>query len=155
MGFRSPLCTCRLNWARITSWGWWDEFDDTFFVKLECQSVVRTCDLQLSKQAALTTAPGPQPFANHININKNFLADIRTVAYYFLHVGPKSQLEAHHQASIVRCLLSRRRPTLWRCGSWIADSFILFYPSRWTFFNMMVTESKWVQHRWARWAHGS
>ena len=24
-GFRPPLCTYRLNWARRTSWGWWDE----------------------------------------------------------------------------------------------------------------------------------
>ena len=29
MGFKQPLCTCRLNWARRTSWGWWDEWDDT------------------------------------------------------------------------------------------------------------------------------
>ena len=28
-GFRPPLCTYRLNWARTTSWGWWDEWDDT------------------------------------------------------------------------------------------------------------------------------
>ena len=28
-GFRPPLCTYRLNWARRTSWGWWDEWDDT------------------------------------------------------------------------------------------------------------------------------
>ena len=28
-GFRPPLCTCRLNWAKITSWGWWDDWDDT------------------------------------------------------------------------------------------------------------------------------
>ena len=27
-GFRPPLCTYRLNWARSTSWGWWDEWDD-------------------------------------------------------------------------------------------------------------------------------
>ena len=29
-GFRQPLCTYRLNWARRTSWGWWDDWDDTF-----------------------------------------------------------------------------------------------------------------------------
>ena len=29
-GFRPPLCTYRLNWARRTSWGWWDEWDDSF-----------------------------------------------------------------------------------------------------------------------------
>ena len=26
---RPPLCPYRLNWARRTSWGWWDEWDDT------------------------------------------------------------------------------------------------------------------------------
>ena len=28
-GFRPPLCTHRLNWARRTSWGWWDDWHDT------------------------------------------------------------------------------------------------------------------------------
>ena len=28
-GFRPPLCRYRLNWARRTSWGWWDDWDDT------------------------------------------------------------------------------------------------------------------------------
>ena len=28
-GFRPPLCTYRLHWARRTSWGWWDDWDDT------------------------------------------------------------------------------------------------------------------------------
>ena len=28
-GFRPPLCTYRLNWARRTSWGCWDDWDDT------------------------------------------------------------------------------------------------------------------------------
>ena len=27
--FRPPLCTYSLNWARRTSWGWWDDWDDT------------------------------------------------------------------------------------------------------------------------------
>ena len=27
--FRPPLCTYRLNWARRTSWGWWDDWEDT------------------------------------------------------------------------------------------------------------------------------
>ena len=30
-GFRPPLCTYRLNWARRTFWGWWDDWDDTVF----------------------------------------------------------------------------------------------------------------------------
>ena len=28
-GFRPPLCTYRLSWARRTSWGLWDDWDDT------------------------------------------------------------------------------------------------------------------------------
>ena len=28
-GFRPPLCTYRLNWARRTSRGWWDDWDGT------------------------------------------------------------------------------------------------------------------------------
>ena len=28
-GFRPPLCTYRLNWARRASWGWWDDWDYT------------------------------------------------------------------------------------------------------------------------------
>ena len=28
-GFRPNLCTYRLNWAMRTSWGWWDDWDDT------------------------------------------------------------------------------------------------------------------------------
>ena len=28
-GFRPPLCTYRLNWARRTSWRWWGDWDDT------------------------------------------------------------------------------------------------------------------------------
>ena len=28
-GFRPLLCTYRLNWARRTSWRWWDEWYDT------------------------------------------------------------------------------------------------------------------------------
>ena len=29
LGFRPPLCTYRVNWARRTSWGWWDDWGDT------------------------------------------------------------------------------------------------------------------------------
>ena len=28
-GFMPPLCTYRLNSARRSSWGWWDDWDDT------------------------------------------------------------------------------------------------------------------------------
>ena len=31
-GFRPPLCTYRLKWARRTSWGWWDWIDTLMIV---------------------------------------------------------------------------------------------------------------------------
>ena len=34
-GFRPPLCTYRLNWAKRTSWGWWDDWDDTVLQTLD------------------------------------------------------------------------------------------------------------------------
>ena len=68
-GFRSPLCTCRLNYPRVTFWGWWDEYDDTAlmthnskFGHLRSEVEHATSrSLRLSKQAALSTAPEPQP----------------------------------------------------------------------------------------------
>ena len=42
--FRPFLCTCRLNWARRTSWGWWDEWDDT---ALQTQNSLRPGTLPL------------------------------------------------------------------------------------------------------------
>ena len=117
-GFRPLLCTYRLNWARRTSWGWWDDWYDTVlqtqdskfepwrseaehatsrsrrlptiltFTRgwgrnicvslkpprpgteprtLAWKAAVLTTTLgppplRLSKQAALTTAPGPRPY---------------------------------------------------------------------------------------------
>ena len=63
-----PLCTYRLNWVRYYSATKVPHHieslrlsgEEIFFsLKLEGQSKVRTRDLRLSKQAALTTAPGP------------------------------------------------------------------------------------------------
>ena len=34
-GFRPPLCTYTLNWARRTSWRWWDDWDDTVLQTLD------------------------------------------------------------------------------------------------------------------------
>ena len=42
-GFMPLLCTYRLNWARRTSWGWWDEPDDT---ALQTQDIeIRTMEV--------------------------------------------------------------------------------------------------------------
>ena len=37
-GFRPPLSTYRLNWTKRTSWGWWDEWDDTKFVPWQTEA---------------------------------------------------------------------------------------------------------------------
>ena len=46
-GFRPPSCTYRLNWARRTTWGWWDEWDDT---------VLQTQDSKLRSEAEHATS---------------------------------------------------------------------------------------------------
>ena len=33
LGFSLSLCIYRLNWARRSFWGWWDEWDDTVLQK--------------------------------------------------------------------------------------------------------------------------
>ena len=60
-----PLCTYRLNWAKRTFSGWWDEWDDTALQtqdsKFEGQSGLLTREFRLSNQEALTSEPGPRP----------------------------------------------------------------------------------------------
>ena len=45
-GFRPPLCTYRLNWARRTSWGWWDDWDDTVLQTQDSKFELRKLDTQ-------------------------------------------------------------------------------------------------------------
>ena len=45
-GFRSPLCTYRLNWARRTSWGWWDDWDDTVLQTQDSKSEARRSEVE-------------------------------------------------------------------------------------------------------------
>ena len=64
MIFRPPLCTYRLNWAKRTSRTLRVSGEKTCFsLELEGQRRARTRDFRLSKQAALTTPPGPRPLA--------------------------------------------------------------------------------------------
>ena len=51
-GFRPPLCTYRLNWARRTSWGWWDDWDDTV---LQTQDSIRRFEHATSRSRRLPT----------------------------------------------------------------------------------------------------
>ena len=45
-GFRPPLCTYRLNWARRTSWGWWDDWDDTVLRTQDSKSEPRRSEAE-------------------------------------------------------------------------------------------------------------
>ena len=65
-------------------------------LKLECQCGVRTCDLRLAKQAALSTTPGPPP--------QNRIRDIPANTRYRPNVGPPSTMLAQHWVDI-SCLL--------------------------------------------------
>ena len=66
-GFRPPLCTYRLNWARRTSWGWWDDWDDT---------VLQTQDSKLepySSTLPLGHGGSPQYWLSHVDGEETFL----------------------------------------------------------------------------------
>ena len=45
-GFRPPFCTYRLNWARRTSWGWWDDWDDTALQTQDSKFEPRRCEAE-------------------------------------------------------------------------------------------------------------
>ena len=64
-GFRPPLCTYRLNWARRTSWGWWDDWDDT---------VLQTQDSKFEpwRSEALGHGGSPQYWLSHVNGEETF-----------------------------------------------------------------------------------
>ena len=57
-GFRPPLCTYRLNWARRTSWGWWDAYN------VPCAE-----DVGLPTKFRLNVGPASQPIAGSMPVN--------------------------------------------------------------------------------------
>ena len=69
-GFRPPLCTYRLNWARRTSWGWWDDWNDT---------VLQTQDSKFEpgglRPSTLPLGHGgsPQYWLSHVDGEETFL----------------------------------------------------------------------------------
>ena len=64
-GFRPPLCTYRLNWARRTSWGWWDDWDDT---------VLQTQDSKFGPwRSEAEHATSPQYWLSHVDGEETFL----------------------------------------------------------------------------------
>ena len=62
-GFRPPLCTYRLNWAGRTSWGWWDEWDDT---------VLQTQDSKFRNSNPGGLRPSTLPFGHGGSHNTEF-----------------------------------------------------------------------------------
>ena len=72
-GFRPPLCTYRLNWARRTSWGWWDDWDDT---------PLRTQDSKFEpwrSEAELPLGHGgsPQYWLSHVDGEETFFVSFK------------------------------------------------------------------------------
>ena len=90
--FKPPVCTYRLNWARITSWEWWDEWDDTalqirvdgeeiflFFSNPRDRGTNRgTNPVSAWKAAVLTATLGPTPIYIVRNITENRVFRHRT-----------------------------------------------------------------------------
>ena len=58
-GFRPPLCTYRLNWARRASWGWWDDWDDTVIQTQESEFEPWRSE---AEHLSVTEAPGNTDF---------------------------------------------------------------------------------------------
>ena len=68
-GFGPLLCTYRLNWAMRTSWGWWDDWDDT---------VLQTQDSKFEPwrseaEHATSRSRRPQYWLSHVDGEDNFL----------------------------------------------------------------------------------
>ena len=61
-GFRPPLCTYRLNWARRTSWGWWDDWEDT---------VLQTQDSKFGHGGS------PQYWLSHVDGEETFFVSFK------------------------------------------------------------------------------
>ena len=69
-GFRPPLCTYRLNWARRTSWGWWDESDETVFQTKDSKS---SPDGLRPSTLLLGHGGSPQYWLLHVDGEETFL----------------------------------------------------------------------------------
>ena len=73
-GFRPPLCTYRLNWARGTSWRWWDDWDDT---------VLQTQDSKFepwrseAEHATSRSRGSPQYWLSHVDGEETFLVSLK------------------------------------------------------------------------------
>ena len=69
-GFRPPLCTYRLNWARRTSWGWWEMNEMT----LSYRHRIRNLSLGGLRPSTLPLGHGgsPQYWVSHVDGEETF-----------------------------------------------------------------------------------
>ena len=69
-GFRPPLCTYRLNWARRTSWGWWDDE-----MTLSSRHRIRNSSPGGLRPSTLPLGHGgsPQYWLSHVDGEETFL----------------------------------------------------------------------------------
>ena len=68
--FRPPLCTYRLNWARRTSWGWWD-----YEMTLSSRHRIRNSSPGGLMPSTLPLGHGgsPQYWLSHVDGEETFL----------------------------------------------------------------------------------
>ena len=69
-GFRPPLCTYRLNWARRTSWGWW-----MIEMTLSSRHMIRNSSPGGLRSSTLPLGHGgsPQYWLSHVDGEETFL----------------------------------------------------------------------------------
>ena len=73
-GFRPPLCTYRLNWARRTSWGWWDDWET-----LSSRHRIRNSSPGGLRPSTLPLGHGgsPQYWLSHVDGEETFFVSFK------------------------------------------------------------------------------
>ena len=71
-GFRPPLCIYLLNWARRTSWGWWDDWDrHRHMIRNSSPGGLRSSTLPLGHGGS------PQYWLSHVDGEETFFVSFK------------------------------------------------------------------------------
>ena len=92
-GFMPPLSTYRLNWARETSWGWWDEWNDAALQTQESGIRHRNSSLGDLRPSTLPLGRGGSP--QYLTLR---LMTPRSLGSRFHHLRTSCNLPAKVQA---------------------------------------------------------
>ena len=96
-GFRPSLCTYRLNWARRTSWGWWDDWDDTVLQTQDSKFEPWRSPQTTLPQSTLPLGHGGSPQYYFFQCwDRHYPSKHDTLKQWCFNVGPGSQTLSQH-----------------------------------------------------------